>query len=574
VRRRTALALAALAGTAGCTSVRESSQESPAWGFTGSEYAVAADHELASRAGAGILAKGGNAVDAAVATSFALAVTRPYSAGLGGGGFMLIKPAGKRAVVLDYREEAPSGADASAYLDGNGAVIPGKTETGVWAIGVPGHVRGVLQALSEYGTMSRDEVMAPAIALAENGFPVDAHTHQAMEDILSRGKAHGLDAASAAEIARTFLKDGAPYPVGATLKQPALARSLRRIAERGEAAFYEGEIAKAILGSIRRGGGPMTAGDLANYRVETREPLRGRYRGYEVLGMPPPSSGGACVVQVLQVLDGYPRGSLDAPSFYATLVEALKHAFADRAARLGDADVHSAVHADVAEMISLERAAKIRAGIVPGETRSPERYGIAGLKDDHGTTHYSVMDKDGNAVAATETVNTYFGSLVMAGDTGIVLNNELDDFSIRTDVPNAFGLLMSTRNVLSPGQRPLSSMSPTILLQGGEAVLAAGGSGGPRIITATLQAVLQIVEFAKTPAEAVALGRVHHQWAPNQVFAEKRLPREVLLRLENDGHAVVELPASREAAVQVVYRDGGRLFAASDPRKGGRPAGR
>ncbi len=532
MRRRTALALAALAGTAGCTSVRESSQESPAWGFTGSEYAVAADHELASRAGAGILAKGGNAVDAAVATSFALAVTRPYSAGLGGGGFMLIKPAGKRAVVLDYREEAPSGADASAYLDGNGAVIPGKTETGVWAIGVPGHVRGVLQALSEYGTMSRDEVMAPAIALAENGFPVDAHTHQAMEDILSRGKAHGLDAASAAEIA------------------------------------------KAILGSIRRGGGPMTAGDLANYRVETREPLRGRYRGYEVLGMPPPSSGGACVVQVLQVLDGYPRGSLDAPSFYATLVEALKHAFADRAARLGDADVHSAVHADVAEMISLERAAKIRAGIVPGETRSPERYGIAGLKDDHGTTHYSVMDKDGNAVAATETVNTYFGSLVMAGDTGIVLNNELDDFSIRTDVPNAFGLLMSTRNVLSPGQRPLSSMSPTILLQGGEAVLAAGGSGGPRIITATLQAVLQIVEFAKTPAEAVALGRVHHQWAPNQVFAEKRLPREVWLRLENDGHAVVELPASREAAVQVVYRDGGRLFAASDPRKGGRPAGR
>lgn len=572
--RRAALALAALASTSGCGSMSERTGDAPAWGLTGSEYAVAADHELASRAGADILAKGGNAVDAAVATSFALAVTRPYSAGLGGGGFMMIKPAGGKAVVLDYREEAPSGAVASAYLDGKGEVVPGKTETGVWAVGVPGHVRGVLKALAEYGTMTRAEVMAPAIALAEDGFPVDEHTHHAMEAVSERGAKHGLDAVSAAAIAKIFLSDGKPYSVGATLKQPALARSLRLIAERGESAFYEGEIGKAIVETIRRGGGPMTAADLAGYRVETREPLRGSYRGYTVLGMPPPSSGGACVVQVLQVLDGYPKGSLDLPSFYAIFVEALKHAFADRAAKLGDADVHRVVHADVAEMISPAHAAKIRAAIVPGETHAPERYGIAGLKEDHGTTHYSVMDKDGNAVAATETINTYFGSLVVAGDTGITLNNELDDFSIRTDVPNAFGLLMSTRNVIAPGQRPLSSMSPTILLKDGEAVLSVGGSGGPRIITATLQTILQIVEFGKSPAEAVAFGRVHHQWAPNQVFAEKRLPEEAWLRLENDGHAVVELPASREAASQVVVLDGGRLAAASDPRKGGRPAGR
>jgi gamma-glutamyltranspeptidase/glutathione hydrolase len=571
--RRSAAFAGFFAFAAGCGIVKMESDQVEPWGFVGSEYAVAADHRLASKAGADILASGGNAVDAAVATSFALAVTRPYSAGLGGGGFMLIKPAGKKAVVLDYREEGPSGSFASEYLDANGEVIPGKTQTGVWAVGVPGHVKGVLKALRDYGTMGRAEVMAPAIALAENGFPVDAHTSHAMEAILSRGEKHALAPRLAARIAEQFLAGGKPYAVGATLKQPELARSLRLIAERGEKVFYEGEIAEAIVDTIRRHGGPMTADDLKNYRVEVREPLRGEFRGYEVLGMPPPSSGGACVVQVLQVLDGYARDSLDLPGFYAAFTEALKHAFADRAAKLGDADVHAAVHTDVSEMISKRHAAKVRAAIIPGETHPPEAYGLKALKDDHGTTHYSVMDKDGNAVAATETINTYFGSLVLAGGTGIVLNNELDDFSIRTDVPNAFGLLMSSRNVISPGQRPLSSMSPTLVLKDGKAVLAAGGSGGPRIITATLQALLQILEYGKTPDKAIAFGRVHHQWAPNKVLAEKRLPAEVWVRLENDGHVVEELPATREAATQVVYRKGNRLYAASDPRKGGVPAG-
>ncbi|PCI36866.1 MAG: gamma-glutamyltransferase [Elusimicrobia bacterium] len=571
MKRFSILLLAAMLGCAGAPSPAKVSKS---WGISGTEALVAADHALASKAGAEILAKGGNAVDAAVATSFALAVTRPQSAGLGGGGFMLIKPAGKKAVVLDYREEAPSGSRAAAYLDDKGEVIKGKTQTGVWAVGVPGHVRGVLHALREYGSMSRADVMAPAIRLAEKGFSVDAHMQRSMRNIVSRAKKHALDKALYDEIARTFLKDGKPYEIGDILRRPQFAKTLRLIAKKGESVFYEGEIGEAIVATIQDAGGPMTKKDLAQYRVKVREPLRGMYRGYEVLGMPPPSSGGACVVQVLQVLDGYPRGSLSLPEYYAVLAEAMKHAFADRAASLGDADVHPGVKKDVAQMISTVHADTVRAAFVKGKTFPPKHYGLTALKDDHGTTHYSVMDKAGNAVAATETVNTYFGSLVLASGTGIVLNNELDDFSIRTDVANVFGLMMSKRNVIRPGQRPLSSMSPTLLLKNGEVVLAAGGSGGPRIISATLQAIVQIIEFGRLPDEAVAFGRIHHQWSPNKIYAEKRLLPEARTLLEKSGHVVVDLPETREAATQVVYRKGNRLYAACDPRKGGKPAGR
>lgn len=536
------------------------------WSAEGREYMVAADHPLASEAGAGILAQGGNAVDAAVATSFALAVTRPYSTGLGGGGFMVIKLRGKKPLVYDYRETAPAAAVPEAYLD-KGKVIPGKTFHGHWAVGVPGQVRGITTILKRHGSMTLAEVLEPAIELAEKGYPVDKSTLKGMRYLAGQVKKHPN---RYEEIARIYLADGKPYPLGWTLKQPDLAKTLRLLAKEGPELFYSGEIGRKIVADMERWGGPLTMKDLEGYSVRERAPLTGRFRDYEVLAMPPPSSGGACVLQVLNIMDGY--GKLTESAYYYALAESMKHAFADRAQYLGDADAHPDVVPDVERMISREHARRVRASIGK-KTREPKRYGMRALKDDSGTSHFNVLDKDGNAVAATETVNYVFGSLVVPPGTGIVLNNELDDFSVRTDVPNEFGLLMSERNVIRPGARPLSSMSPTMLVKNDRVVLAAGGSGGPMIISGTMQTIFQIIDFGKKPAEAVAAGRIHHQWSPNKVEAEKSVPWIIRRRLAKAGHKVrgYRLYAG---AVQVVYAEDGVLYGASDPRKGGRPAGR
>ncbi|MFH1724875.1 MAG: gamma-glutamyltransferase [Elusimicrobiota bacterium] len=543
------------------------------WGLEGREQMVAADHPVASEVGARILEAGGNAVDAAVATSLALAVTRPFSAGVGGGGFMLIKFRGKEPAILDYRETAPAAAVPAAYVDGGGEVIAGKTMSGHWAAGVPGEIRGLDQALRTYGTMELADVAAPAIELAETGFPVDAMTRKAMKRLAERLKELPDPGEWGAEIARIFLKDGKPYALGETLRQPDLAATLRAVAAEGPDALYRGRIAGLIAADMERHGGPMTADDLAAYEVKVRTPLRGRFRGFEVMGMPPPSSGGACLIQMLQVLDGYDPKELDAPSYYHFMVESMKHAFADRAAFLGDPDAQPEIAEDAAGMISPERAARARAAIRSDRTGEPTRYGVHWLKDDQGTTHYNVFDRHGNAVAATESINHAFGSLVVPPGTGVVLNDELDDFRVRVGAPDEFGLPIPDRNLIRPGHRPMSSMSPTLLLKDGEAVLAAGASGGPRIITATLQAIVNIVDFGLRPDEAVAAKRVHHQWSPDLVRVEEGLPAAIRMRLLDSGHRLARYK-SHAGICQVIYKDGDVLYGASDPRKGGRPAGR
>lgn len=543
----------------------------PDWAAAGRKYMVAADHPLASEAGARVLARGGNAVDAAAAVSFAQAVVRPYSTGLGGGGFMLIHLRGREPVALDYRETAPAGASAELYLDGEGKPIPDKSVYGHWAAGVPGLVRGVAYALDRFGTLRLRDALEPAIRLAEKGFPVDADTHEAMRDLAEKAKGPGGE--RFAEAARIFLRKGEPYPVGAILAQPDLARTLRRLAVGGPEEFYRGPIAAAIAEDMQKHGGPMTRADLEGYRALERAPLRGVFRDHGVLGMPPPSSGGAALIQILHVFNGYPAKSLSAADFHHVLAESMKHAFADRAAFLGDPDARPEVARDAQAMISLGHAVKVRAAIDLKKVRDPGRYGRLGLKDDSGTSHYGILDAAGNAVACTETINLHFGAMIVPPGTGIVLNNELDDFALKPGVPNSFGLQMSERNLLRPGARPLSSMSPTILYRGKKAVLAAGASGGPRIISATAQVILNVLERGMSAAEAIAAPRIHHQWRPDVLRAEADLKPELAEHLKSLGHAL-ETTREKLAAAQLVWAAGGRIYGASDPRKGGKPAGR
>ena len=533
---------------------------------------MAADHPAASQAGADILAAGGNVVDAAAATSFALAVVRPYSAGLGGGGFMLVKLAGSPPAFLDYREAAPGLSEPEAYLSADGTPLPGKTETGPWAVGVPGNLRGLPLVLKRYGTMPLLAVLAPAIKLAEEGFPVDAHLHGAMAELSERLAGVG-DPSRYADIARIFLKEGKPYAVGEVLRQPELAASLRLIAQGGAEAFFDGPFTEGVLAAAGpAAGGPMSREDLESYEPVWRDPLVSRFRGFSVIGAPPPSSGGACLAEMLSVLDGFAPRVLRRPGGAPLIVEAMKHAFADRARLLGDPDAHPEVEENVRAMTSPRRVKELRRGLDVRRTLPPDAYGMTVLPEDSGTTHYSVMDSLGNAVTATETINHFFGSLLVAKGTGIVLNNELDDFAVSTAVPNGFGLRQSALNLIGPGRRPLSSMSPTLLLDKGAPFLALGGSGGPRIITATLQTLLGVLDGRLTPDRAVAEPRLHHQWSPDAVSAEGAASGEVLDALRSRGHVLKD--AAGEAAVQLVVKDGPVLRAASDPRKGGRPAGR
>jgi len=531
---------------------------------------VAADHPLASEVGAQLLREGGNAVDAAVATAFALGVVRPYSAGLGGGGFMIVKRPGAAAVALDYRETAPTDAWPAAYLDESGRPVPGRTVRGGLAIGVPGELRGLAYALEKWGTKTLAEVLAPAIDLAESGFPVDAHTHKAM-----RALAEGLpDSRVYAEVARVYLKRGAqPYAIGETFKNPDLARTLRTISRTGADALYTGALSKTLLAGVRSHGGLVTAGDLRDYAPIEREPVRGRHGSRTVVGMPPPSSGGACMIEILQLIDGYESALLRGEPGDHLLVEAMKHAFADRAAWLGDPG-DERVGRDVAKMIDRDRADALRRKIGPDATRPSTEYGLsAAPPDDSGTTHFSVIDADGMAVACTETINLTFGSWVVAPRLGFPMNDELDDFTIVAGAQNEFGLVQSDRNMITPGRRPLSSMSPTIVLEGDRVVAVAGASGGPRIITATLQALLRALDDGLPAADAVAAPRIHHQWSPDVVFVDEGITAARLHALMKRGHRLAAF-RSDSGVCQMIVRRKGRLEGACDPRKGGRPAGR
>lgn len=552
--------------------VTPSAEDRP-WIAVGRQGMVASDSPYASEAGAEILRRGGNAIDAAAATSFALAVTRPYSMGLGGGGFMIVR-LGKtgEVFVLDYRERAPQAATADMFVkarrknpDG-----PSPSQYGGLAVGVPGHVAGHAAMLKRLGTRGFREVLEPAIRLAAEGFAVDEHYCGAAAGIIRDLERNPELRRMAGGLLPRLLFDGQPPEPGATLRQPELAETLRRIQSHGASGFYSGPVAEAIVEAVQAAGGLMTLKDLAGYQPTWREPLRVSYRAYEILLMPPPSSGGICIAETLNILENWDLKAArrQDPSLAAHLtVEALKHAFADRARHLGDADF---APVPVARLTSKAYAHELAAQIREDAVSPAEVYGTP-LRD-AGTSHFCVADRWGNVVACTETINTTFGSLVVAPSAGVVLNNEMDDFTAEPGKVNAFGLTQSDFNTVEPGKRPLSSMSPTIVLRDGRPVLAVGASGGPRIITATLQVILDVIEYGLPLADAIEQPRFHHQWNPNVLYRNQFAPDSPVIQgLRRRGHEISS--AHRGAVVQALQIDGDRLIGASDPRKGGRPAG-
>jgi gamma-glutamyltranspeptidase/glutathione hydrolase len=546
---------------------------------TAYEHAVvAADHEAASQAGIEILKKGGNVVDAAVATGFALSVVRPASSGIGGGGFMVIWDAEKkRGVALDYRERAPARATRDMFVDSHEPkkIRPGASERGHLAVAVPGHVAGLCYALREYGTLDLKTVLEPALRLCRDGVPVDRIHVSVQNDIIQDFANHADYREKFAALYRLYVNDGKPWREGDRFYSP-LEKVLEAVAVRGADGFYRGEVAEAIVAEMKRGRGLVTLDDLASMKPVVREPLAGAFGPHTVVSMPPPSSGGVALLETLNILAAmesqHPEAALDklgprAPLYLHVLTESFKHAFAERAACLGDADF---VHVPVERLTSRAHASELVKRIDLAHTQAPKSYGRSVTPDDGGTSHFSILDAKGNAVACTETINTHFGSYVVEPEFGIVLNNEMDDFTALPGVPNAFGLIQSQANSIAPGKRPLSSMTPTIVVRNDRAEFVVGASGGPRIITATVQVLLNMVRFEMPPRKAVDAPRIHHQWAPDQLEIEKsQLPTAELNRA---GHKT--RIAGDHAVVQAASRDSaGRVRGASDARKGGKEAG-
>jgi gamma-glutamyltranspeptidase / glutathione hydrolase len=546
----------------------------PARGRDGMVVTSQAD---ASRAGLAMLARGGNAVDAAVAAAFALAVTQPFSAGLGGGAFLLVRGADGRVVAIDARETAPAAATRDMY------VRPGVPEraslAGPLAVATPGFVAGVALALERYGTLPLAQVLEPAIALAERGFAIGPyHAH-----MLERLRAYGLPERFPETGRIQFPPVGAAIEPGWRLLQPDLARTLRRLAAAGPGDFYRGALASAIADDMAKSGGLVSEQDLADYAPRVREPVRGSYRGFEVVSFPPPSSGGVALIEALNILEGFDLAPLGAGSSASLhrIAEALKLAFADRAAYLGDPDF---VEVPVARLVAKPYAARLRARIdPPWWRRAPWTWGRSEVAirvegpgrplDDSGTTHLSTADAAGGAVAITMTINTPFGSGMTVPGTGIVLNNEMDDFAKATDVPNVYGLVDTTgANAIEPGKRPLSSMTPTLLLRDGHLAMVTGSPGGPRIISATLLSVLNRVDYGMSIEAAVSAPRIHHQWLPDVLYVEPEMSADVLEGLRARGHPV-QVDDRDWGAVEAIAAHDGWLFGGSDPRRDGAALG-
>lgn len=520
---------------------------------------VASEQALASRIGLEILQAGGNAVDAAVAVGFALAVALPNAGNIGGGGFMVVHdaPSGTQ-VALDFRETAPKGAHQRMYLDAQGQVIDGKSLYTHYAVGVPGTVAGLTHALQKWGSMPLDRVIAPAIELAEKGFPVS----ETLAKVLKQEQKTLAPWPASTAI---FWKDGAPLRRGDLLVQKDLAQSLRLIARDGAKAFYEGPIAQKIAAEMAPHAGGITLEDLKSYQVIERVPVRGQYRGYEVVTMPPPSSGGVHLVQMLNMLQRWPLkdwGVNSAQSIHH-MTESMKLAYADRAEFLGDPDF---VRVPMQGLTSMRYADQLASSIHPQRARAAQtiRPGQPQAYESEQTTHYSVVDKAGSAVAVTYTLNTNFGSGIVAKGTGIVLNNEMDDFAAKPGVANAYGLVGGDANAVQAGKRPLSSMTPTIVLQDGRVALVTGSPGGPRIITTVLQTLVNTIDHGMNPAESAATPRFHHQWMPDELRLEKGFSPDTVHLLRQRGHHISVKPAmGRTQTIQV--RDG-VLYGASDPR--------
>ncbi len=530
----------------------------------------------ATRAGVAVLEAGGNAVDAAVAAAFALGVTQPFSTGIGGGAFILIRTADGHAAAIDARETAPAAASSDMYA--RPGVAARASVSGPLAVATPGLVAGLDLALERYGTKSLSECLQPAIALAETGFQVGPYAVRLME--FMRGH---LPAETFPETVRIqFPPPGEPARPGWRLVQKDLAETLSRIAEEGPSVFYQGDIARAIEGEMLARGGLLRATDLAGYRPVERQAIRGSYRGLEVISFPPPSSGGVLLVEMLNILEGYDdlaaRGAGSSASLHL-IAETMKLAFADRAWFLGDPDF---VEMPIERLISKDYAASQRARIDPPWFRRAPWHWFRGEMairveapgipvEDHGTTHLSVTDRFGNAVAITKTINTPYGSGITVRGTGIVLNNEMDDFSKALNVPNSYGLVdVRGANAIAPGKRPLSSMTPTILEKDGRVVMVTGSPGGSKIISSTLLSILNVVDYGMDVEAAVSAPRFHHQWQPDRIDVEPEVTADVIDGLRERGHHVEVSPRDWSAVEAItIDPETGIHYGGSDPRRDG-----
>ncbi|MCC4832380.1 gamma-glutamyltransferase [Shewanella sp. 10N.7] len=565
----TSIAIALSLTAASTTSVSAANEQSifsraataqPIWAKNGM---VASQESLATRIGVDILKQGGNAVDAAVAVGFALSVTLPRAGNIGGGGFMMVHLAEtNKTIAIDYRETAPAKAHKDIFLDEKGNANPKLSREHGLAVGVPGTVMGLELALTKYGTMSLKDVIKPAIGLANDGIVINSD----LADSLDGLKRRISQWPSSAEI--FYKKNGDSFSVNDKLVQTDLGHSLSLIAKHGSKGFYQGETAEKIVSAINLAGGIMSLDDLKNYTVVEREPVRGSYRGYEVVSMPPPSSGGIHIIEMLNVLENYPIQKLghNTAQTLHLMTETMKHAYADRSEYLGDPDFNpvpiaaltSQKYADtIAKQIAFNKAtpsAEIKAG------------DIAPYESDQ-TTHYSVVDQWGNAVSNTYTLNFSYGSGLVAAGTGILLNNEMDDFSAKPGSPNGYGLIGGEANSVQGNKRPLSSMSPTIVMKDGKPFLITGSPGGSRIITTTLQVIMNVIDHQLNVAEATAAPRIHHQWLPDYIGVETSLNDDTITLLESKGHKVKRSSAMGSTQSILINEHG--IYGASDPRRAG-----
>ncbi len=559
-RRRAGFAvmifLASLIGTSRAAPAAE-----PAHGMNGM---VASDQHLATQAGIDVLKAGGNAVDAAVAVGYALAVTDPCCGNIGGGGFMLVRLRSGKATFIDFREKAPLRATRTMYLDRAGNVVPGLSTRGYLAVGVPGTVAGLEYAREHYGTKARADLLAPAIALARDGYELQAGDVALFDAGL---KDFGRDPVAAG----IFSHAGAPLRVGDRLRQADLAQTLSAIAQDGPRAFYDGPIAQAVVAAGAGHGGILSLDDFAKYTVEESAPVRCRYHGYDVISSPPPSSGGTTICEILGIVEpfDFAAGAFHSAASVHELVEAERLAYVDRNTYLGDS---AFVHNPLGALLSAGYAAKQRA-------RIPERAGVskdtsAGLgpyQEGQNTTHYSIVDRFGNAVAVTYTINDYFGANLIAPDTGFFLNDEMDDFTSKPGTPNLYGLVQGEANAIAPGKRPLSSMSPTIALKDGRPAIVAGSPGGSRIITITLGLLQNIIDYGMNVKDAVDAPRLHHQWLPDEISVEPgALDDATRAALTAMGYTITDHAEWGAAEAITIDPRTRELFGANDRR---RPAG-
>lgn len=537
---------------------------------------VASTSEIASRVGVDVLRKGGNAVDAAVAVGLALAVTWPSAGNLGGGGFLLLRKADGAVEAIDYRERAPLAATRDMYLGPDGKVVPNLSTEGHKAVGVPGTVAGLALAHQRHGKLAWGELVAPAQQLAAEGFPVNYHLARSLA---SRSTTEKMSVSS--ESRRIFQRDGRHYTVGETFVQPELAAVLGRIRV-SPRDFYEGETARLLAEDMKANGGIITLEDLKTYEPTVRTPLRGTYRGHEIITMPPPSSGGIALLEMLNMLEAYDLAAMGwgSAQHVHTMVEAMRRAFADRASFLGDTDF---VKVPVAVLTSRAYADDRRRSIDPNRASSSRSVGAGNpaAYESPDTTHFTIVDREGNVVSNTYTLNDSYGAGVTARGTGILLNNEMDDFTSKVGVPNDYGLMQGEANAIAPKKRPLSSMTPTIVLRDGKPFFAVGSPGGPTIINTVLQVILNVIDFKMDIQEAIDAGRFHHQWMPDTIYWERAgLNPDTRAILQRMGHRFRPIPGSSRTiagdigdAHGVMIGADGTLMGAADPRLGGVAAG-